>query len=120
MDVSKHTHDSVISIFFILLVFLISHSACTRKKQSPANFDSKSPTVVAANGYKVPGDKILPPVVIPVKKVNAIPLGKPDIALLESNIYPATKKTILPAGKPKKIIPGQDGFKLPIKIPVTV
>jgi len=112
-------HIRSCSGLLILISALIA--ACSRPKQQQESFDFKPPTVVEAKPYRVPAEKLAPPIVVPVSNIKTIPMGRPKIINLNPNLYknvyePEIKK-ILPMGTPKLITPGKDGFKLPVKVP---
>jgi len=100
----------------VALILCVVLFACSRPKQKQESFDSKPPRVVEAKPYKAPAEKIAPPIVVTATNVKKVPMGKPTVINLTSNLYKPDIKTVVPVGKPKIITPGEDGFKLPVTV----
>jgi ligand-binding sensor domain-containing protein/signal transduction histidine kinase len=106
------------SKYFILFLFTLLIFSCTRqeeqKQQTP--FSLK---VVKANGYVVPKDSMGAPTVVFVdeSKLKKIPVGRPKVVFINTNVYPAGIPKIVLAGVPKEVTPGKDTFSLPKTVP---
>ena len=103
-------------IYLILFISLLQY-ACQRQKEQYASFVFQPPEVVEAKGYVVPQDKTASPEIIPVKEIKSKALSEPKVINLNSNVHPAGKPIIVPAGAPKICVPGEDGFSLPEVVP---
>ncbi|MDX2071820.1 MAG: two-component regulator propeller domain-containing protein [Haliscomenobacter sp.] len=103
--------------FCLLLITAGTTYSCTQHpKEQPLRHQIK---VVKAQGYIVPLDSITTPKVIPVdeNKLTKIPMGKPKVVPIPTNIHPAGKPKVVKAGKPRICTPGKDGFSLPKIVP---
>ena len=100
-----------IELFFIIT--LVFFYACNKDQISTTRYTG--PKVTEAHGYVVPKDSTTEPTVILVdeKKLKKIPVGKPKVASISTNIHPAGKPKSVVAGKPRVCTPGQDTFLLP-------
>ena len=103
---------SVISTAVVFFFF-----ACNNGQKPSEGYTG--PKVVEAKGYVVPADSMAKPVVIPVdeSKLKKIPIGKPKVIPIHSNVHPAGKPKVVVAGTPRICTPGQDGFSLPKTVP---
>jgi ligand-binding sensor domain-containing protein len=101
--------------FIILLLFF---SCSSKKKQSQPSF---TPKVVEAHGYVVPEDSIAEPtVIIPANAASTWPVEvvKPNVAVTNTNVFPAPIPIVVMDEVAEVCIPGQDGFSLPQTVPV--
>jgi ligand-binding sensor domain-containing protein/signal transduction histidine kinase len=103
-------------IYWLVIVFCLLQIACERKKRSQDSFGFKTPTVVEAKGHKVSKEKMAPPKVIAATGVKKIPVGKPEIIKLTSNVFPAQPVSVTQAGASPKDTLGKDGYQLPVSI----
>lgn len=101
-----------ITILILFLSFLLF--ACNSEKKQQSSVDFIPPEVVEAKAYVVPQDKMAPPEIAPAKEIKSKAISEPKTITLNSNINPAGKPIIVPAGTPKICTPGQDGFALPM------
>jgi ligand-binding sensor domain-containing protein/signal transduction histidine kinase len=97
---------------FLPFIFL-SLFACQRENERQVSFQYKRPKVVEAKEYKLPEDKIAPPVVVPLSHVTKRMLGKPEIVPVTSNVSHAKISLITTAGPPKIVIPGGNSYESP-------
>lgn len=99
---------SVISTAVVFIFF-----ACNNGRKAFVGYTG--PKVVEAKGYVVPADSMAKPLVVPVdeSKLKKIPVGKPNIIPIHSNVHPAVKPKVVVAGTPRICTPGQGGFPLP-------
>src|SRR3954462_14598445 len=72
-------------INFLVIFFCLLQFACERHKPLQDNLGFKGPTVVEAQPYKVPLEKMTPPIVIPVHDVKTKLAGKPEIIDIKIN-----------------------------------
>jgi hypothetical protein len=103
--------------FYIILFFSLFQYACERSKQQEYSFDFPPPEVVEAKGFVVPQDKMAPPEITPAKEIKSKAIREPKVVNLKSNVRPAGKPIVVPAGAPKICVPGQHGFSLPEIVP---
>ena len=100
-----------VGYFISVLIFLFS---CSRPQELsiPSSFN---PKVVEAKGYVVPKDSLDEPKVILIdeSKLKKIPVGKPKVVLIHSNIHLAGTPKVIKAGIPRVSTPGQDIYSLP-------
>ena len=104
-------------IIFLVLIFSFLQFHCKRQKQPEDSLDFMPPKIVEAKSYKVSIEKMTPPEIVPVSGLKPIIAGKSEIVKLKSNVFPAKAESKIHVGVPKIVIPGEDTFKLPVKVP---
>src|SRR5687767_7792119 len=82
---------------FLPFIFL-SLFACQRENERQVSFRYKHPRVVEAKEFKLPDDKIAPPVIVPLSSVTKRRLGKPEVVPVSSNVFKAKIRLVTNAG----------------------
>ena len=98
-----------------LLPFIFLLVACEHQNERQVSFEFKPPKVVKASEYKIPANRISPPVVVRATNQQRKLMGKPEIIQLPSNVFPA-KISVFPAGVPKLVMPHGQKFEAPLVV----
>ena len=104
-------------IFLLIVLILFSLFSCDGKKQSKSS-DRLSPKVIEATRKAIPYTDIFTQNIVAAEDVKGISSGKPKIIQLNSSSYNVEAIPVVYLGTPKKNIPGQGNFKLPVIVPV--
>ena len=111
---TKHTYYHHAK--YLLIVWLAMNCSCSSDDKKPSN--TNSITIVPAIGHVIPADSMTQPKVILIdeSKLKKIPVGKPRVVAVNTNIHPAGKPKVVLAGTPKIINVGKNGFARPKKV----
>ncbi len=102
----------------LMAILLIPLSCAEEKPSGTPNI--YSPKLVRAKGHAVPPDEIEPPELIGVPDSLVIPVGKPQVFLLESESRLARTPEVVQLEVSSIATPGEGLYKKPMIVPVSV